>query len=231
MKKTDELSNSQNQVSETKFTYDLDTIDLDYEISKLSKTNRHVKFKSETLNITIVSLLLSMSTAVSLINVIIPMFITSINVGFVLKYFIIAISFQVVGLYWGMIIGLLDGLLQFLIWGMSPLFRLTSALGLVVWVFLFWLLFEKLFSIYTNKSTTSRAMASFCGGIIILFIQPFVGATLTYFRLMIEVGVKDYSLLMFANTWISLMVFDLFAIILFVTTTYRIQLIISKYRQ
>gem|GEM_PF-5962503 len=92
-----------------------DEINLDNEISKLSKTNRRTVLKIETLKIVIVSLLLSMSTAVSFINVVIPIGITSINLGFTLKYFIIAISFQVVGIYWGMIIGLLDGFLQFII--------------------------------------------------------------------------------------------------------------------
>ncbi|AOG60292.1 hypothetical protein SHELI_v1c03370 [Spiroplasma helicoides] len=233
MKKTDKESKLNVVISQKVLNaYDeLDNIDLDYEISKLSKTNRHARFKSETLNITLVSLLLSMSTAVSLINVVIPLGITGINVGFSLKYFIIAISFQVVGLYWGMIIGLLDGLLQFIIYGLSPLFRFTSSLGLVLWVFLFWFLFKKLFNIYEKESIKTRSFLSFVAGVIILIIQPFVSSLMGYFRTLIEFGGdKSYSFVKFMQSWISLMIFDLFAIVLFCILTYRIQLIISKIR-
>ncbi|QGS51832.1 hypothetical protein [Spiroplasma tabanidicola] len=231
MKKTDELSNQESIVENKPNKLTIRDEDIDYEISKLSKTNRHAKIKSETLNITLVSLLLSMSTAVSLINVVIPLGITGVNVGFTLKYFVIAISFQVVGLYWGMIIGLLDGLLQFILYGMSPLFRFTSSLGLALWVFLFWLLFYKVFNIYDKESKRWRVFYSFVSGTIIMIVQPFAGASMTYFRSLIEVGDESFGFASFMNSWIGLMIFDLFAIILFVLLTYRIQLIVSKIRR
>ncbi|ARU91932.1 hypothetical protein SCLARK_001407 [Spiroplasma clarkii] len=232
MKITDELSKT-TQVVDTveppvQPITSLDEVDLEKEISKLSKTNRHINFKSETLKLTTVSLLLSMSTAVSLITVIIPLGITNINLGFALKYYVIAISFQVVGVYWGMIIGLLDGFLQFIIWGMSPLFRLTSAIGLALWVFLFWLLNEKIFSTYTTNNKFRRNLGLVLGSMIILTIQPFASSVLTLFRVWIETGSQSYGFVSFVSAWISLMIFDLFAVILFATTTCRIQLIISK---
>ncbi|QBQ07586.1 hypothetical protein SGLAD_v1c03870 [Spiroplasma gladiatoris] len=231
MKKTDRKSNQNQQLQVQEINnLQIEDKDIDYEISKLSKTNRHAKIKSETLNITLVSLLLSMSTAVSLINVVIPFGITGVNVGFTLKYFVIAISFQVVGLYWGMIIGLLDGLLQFIIYGMSPLFRFTSSMGLMLWVFLFWLLFYKIFNIYDKESKSYRIFYSFISGVIIMVVQPFASATMTYFRSLIELEDKNFGFVSFMNSWISLMIFDLFAIILFVSLTYRIQLIVSKVR-
>ncbi|WP_339021594.1 hypothetical protein [Spiroplasma endosymbiont of Atherix ibis] len=57
MKKTDENNQESNLIS------NFDQIDIDYEISKLNKTNKRTRFKSETLKITLVSLLLSISTA------------------------------------------------------------------------------------------------------------------------------------------------------------------------
>lgn len=208
----------------------IEEIDLDKEISKLSKTNRHINFKSETLKLTMVSLLLSMSTAVSLITIIIPLGITNVNAGFALKYYVISISFQVVGVYWGMIIGLLDGFLQFIIWGMSPLFRLTSAIGLALWVFLFWLMNEKIFYTYTTKNKFKRTLGLILGSMLILIIQPFVSSVMTLFRVWLETGEQIYVFVTFVNSWISLMVFDLFAVILFATTTCEVQLIISKLR-
>ncbi len=232
MKNTDDINqevDNQKITVQDKISYDLDNIDLDYEISKLSKLNKRARVKSETLNIALVSLLLSISTAVSLINVIIPFPLTTINLGFVLKYFVIAISFQVVGVYWGMITGLLDGLLQFLIWGLSPLFRFTSSLGLMIWVLMFWLLFDKIFRIYYVESRIYKVMCSVCAGTIILFVQPFFSALLSLGRAAIEQDTL-YGMFVFVNTWISLMVFDLFAIILFTLTTNRIQFIVSKFK-
>ncbi|AGR41030.1 hypothetical protein [Spiroplasma taiwanense] len=218
MKKTDELN--QDIVA-------INTIDLEYEISKLNKTNKRARIKSETLKIALVSLLLSMSTAVSFINVIIPLFITSVNVGFALKYYIIAISFQVVGIYWGMTLGLLDGLLQFLIWGLSPLFRLTSAIGLMIWVVLFWLLYEKVFRIYNIENKYGKAVASTFASMIIFIFAPFSSAILNYIWTYIEYG-NGYGIIIFFNAWLSFMIFDLFAIILFTLTTSRIQKILSR---
>ncbi|QEH61729.1 hypothetical protein SCHIN_v1c05320 [Spiroplasma chinense] len=228
MKKTDEFSNVENYASIK--PCELNNIDLDYEISKLSKTSRRLKLRTETLNITMVSLLLSMSTAVGLLTVIIPLGITSINVGFVFKYYVIAISFQVVGVYWGMIIGLLDGFLQFIIFGGDPLFRVTSSLGLMAWVFLFWLFFDKVFRIYSKDESLSRMMAAVAGGFVVLLLQPLISAILAYFRSLVVSGSAGYSAFTFFNTWIALGVFDLFAVILFVLTTYRIQLIAAKYK-
>jgi len=205
-----------------------DEINLDNEISKLSKTNRRTVLKIETLKIVIVSLLLSMSTAVSFINVVIPIGITSINLGFTLKYFIIAISFQVVGIYWGMIIGLLDGFLQFIIWGLSPLFRLMSAIGLMLWVFLFWLFFKKIFNIYADKSKFNIILCLSVSSIIILIVQPLFDSIMNFFRIWIETGDRYMGLLAFATNWVSLMIFYSFSMLLFTLTTRRIQLIINR---
>ncbi|ASP28101.1 hypothetical protein SCORR_v1c03270 [Spiroplasma corruscae] len=204
-----------------------DEIDIDYEISKLNKTGKHNGLRSETLKITLVSLLLSMSTAVSFINVLLPLGITSVNVGFSLKYYIIAISFQVVGLYWGMIIGLLDGVLQFIIWGQSPLFRFTSSIGLMLWVLLFWLFFNKLFCVYkvTNnfKKTTSLTISA----VFVFITAPLISALLNAFQRYVELG-SAYGIIAFFQAWISFMIFDLFAIVLFTLTTIRIQKIVNK---
>ncbi|QHX36582.1 hypothetical protein [Spiroplasma sp. BIUS-1] len=221
MKKTDENNQESNLIT------NFDEIDIDYEISKLNKTNRHARFKSETLKITLVSLLLSMSTAVSMINVVIPLVITGVNVGFVLKYFIIAISFQVVGIYWGMTIGLLDGLLQFLIWGMSPLFRFTSGIGLAIWVLLFWLIYDKIFQVYSKSRSFNRSISLLFSGFLVFIFGPFSSAMINFAWSYIEYGTM-YGILQFFNAWLAFMVFDLFAIVLFTLTTNRIQLITEK---
>ncbi|AGR42035.1 hypothetical protein [Spiroplasma diminutum] len=221
MNKTDE----QNQ--EVTLSENLDDIDLDYEISKLNKVNGRARLKSETLKITLVSLLLSMSTAVSMINIVIPIYVTGINVGFVLKYFVIAISFQVVGIYWGMIIGLFDGVLQFLIWGLSPLFRLTTAMGLVIWVALFWLIYDKLFRVYSKDASFNRSISLIFSGMLVFIFGPLSSASLNFVWSYIEYG-QIYGLFQFFHSWISFMVFDLFAIVLFTLTTNRIQVITEK---
>ncbi|AUB31454.1 hypothetical protein SFLOR_v1c04020 [Spiroplasma floricola 23-6] len=221
MKKTDENSQESNLIT------NFDQIDIDYEISKLNKTNKRARFKSETLKITLVSLLLSMSTAVSMINVIIPLVITGVNVGFVLKYFVIAISFQVVGIYWGMIIGLLDGLLQFLIWGMSPLFRFTSGIGLAIWVVLFWLMYDKIFRVYSKERSLNRNLSLIFSGLLVFIFGPLSSAFLSFIRMYIEFGTV-YGFIQFINSWLAFMVFDLFAIVLFTLTTNRIQLLTEK---
>lgn len=205
-----------------------DEINLDNEISKLSKTNRRAFSKVKTREIVMVSLLLSMSTAGSFINVWVPLGFTGINFGFMLKYFIIAISFQVVGVYWGMIIGLLDGLLQFIILGGSPLFRVASAIGLMMWVFLFWLFFKKIFNIYANKRRFNIILCLFLGSIIILIVQPLFDSIMFFFITWIETGNRYMGLLAFATNWIGLMIFYSFTVVLFALTTCRIQLIINK---
>ncbi|WP_339029361.1 hypothetical protein [Spiroplasma endosymbiont of Cantharis nigra] len=221
MKMTD--NNSQDQ----ELIQTMEPIDIDYEFSKLNKSNKHARFKSETLKITLVSLLLSMSTAVSLINVIIPLYITGINLGFVLKYFVIAISFQVVGIYWGMIIGLLDGLLQFLIWGYSPLFRLASGIGLAIWVALFWLIYDKVFRVYSKNASFNRSVSLIFSGMLVFIFGPLSSAFLNYLISYIEYG-EIYGIFKFFHSWLSFMVFDLFAIILFTLTTNRIQILTKK---
>ncbi|WP_342258413.1 hypothetical protein [Spiroplasma endosymbiont of Dioctria linearis] len=221
MKMTDKNSQEQELIQT------MESIDIDYEFSKLKKSSRHTRFKSETLKITLVSLLLSMSTAVSLINVIIPLYITGVNLGFVLKYFVIAISFQVVGVYWGMIIGLLDGLLQFLIWGYSPLFRLTSGIGLAIWVVLFWLIYDKVFRVYSKNASFNRSISLIFSGMLVFIFGPLSSAFLNYLRFYIEYG-EIYGIFKFFHSWLSFMVFDLFAIILFTLTTNRIQILTEK---
>ncbi|AKX33995.1 hypothetical protein SLITO_v1c03410 [Spiroplasma litorale] len=204
-----------------------DEIDMDYEISKLNKTNKHARIKSETLKITLVSLLLSMSTAVSFIDILLPLGWTMVNLGFALKYYIIAISFQVVGLYWGMIVGLLDGLLQFIIWGQSPLFRAISSIGLMLWVFLFWLFFSRLFNVYKVKNNFRRITGLLAGSVLVFIIAPLFSAILKAFQTYVELGAA-YGIIAFFKAWVSFMIFDLFAIILFTLTTNRIQMILSK---
>ncbi|AKU79579.1 hypothetical protein [Spiroplasma turonicum] len=202
-------------------------IDMDYEISKLNKTSKYKGLRSETLNITLVSLLLSMSTAVSFINVLLPLGITNVNIGFSLKYYIIAISFQVVGLYWGMIIGLLDGILQFIIWGQSPLFRFTSSIGLMLWVLLFWLFFSKLFCVYKVKTNFKKTTNLTVSALFVFITAPLISAILKAFQRYVEFG-NLYGVIAFFESWISFMIFDLFAIVLFTLTTIRIQTIIDK---
>ncbi|WP_339034804.1 hypothetical protein [Spiroplasma endosymbiont of Cantharis rufa] len=221
MKMTD--NNSQDQ----ELIQTMESIDIDYEFSKLNKSSKHARFKSETLKITLVSLLLSMSTAVSLINVIIPLYITGVNLGFVLKYFVIAISFQVVGVCWGMIIGLLDGLLQFLIWGYSPLFRLASGIGLAIWVALFWLIYNKVFRVYSKNASFNRSVSLIFSGMLVFIFGPLSSAFLNYLISYIEYG-EIYGIFKFFHSWLSFMVFDLFAIILFTLTTNRIQILTEK---
>ncbi|WP_338985538.1 hypothetical protein [Spiroplasma endosymbiont of Diplazon laetatorius] len=222
MKNTDENNQEFNLIT------GFDQIDIDYEISKLNKTNRRSRFKSETLKITLVSLLLSMSTAVSMINVVIPLFVSGVNLGFVLKYFFIAISFQVVGVYWGMIIGLLDGLLQFLIWGGSPIFRLTSGIGLAIWVILFWLIYDKIFRVYSKDfSFLKRGFLLTTSGIIIFILGPLSLSVMSSLNSLIEFGTV-YSLFILWKTLIAFVPFSMLAIVLFTLTTNRIQLITEK---
>ncbi|AUM62573.1 hypothetical protein [Spiroplasma monobiae] len=221
MKNTDENDQQIDLVDE------FNQINVDYEISKLNKAGKHTRFKSETLKITLVSLLLSMSTAVSMINVVIPLVITGVNVGFVLKYFIIAISFQVVGIYWGMTIGLLDGLLQFLVWGMSPLFRFTSGIGLAIWVLLFWLMYDKIFKVYSKGKCFSRSLSLIISGFLVFIFGPLSSASINFIWSYVELG-EMYGFIQFINSWLAFMVFDLFAIVLFTLTTNRIQLLTNK---
>lgn len=205
--------------------------EIDLEVSKL-QTSKRQRIKSELITITFVSLLLSMSTAVSFVTVLIPLGITQINLGFTLKYFIIAISFQVVGIYWGMIIGLFDALLQFLLWGFSPLFRLTSGIGLAIWVLLFWLFFDKIFKIYQIDSKYKKNISLILSSILIFLIAPITSASLQIIVIIVEEHEvwKMYSFYAFIVSYISFMIFDLFAIILFTLSTTRIHLIMQKYK-
>ncbi|WP_339021593.1 hypothetical protein [Spiroplasma endosymbiont of Atherix ibis] len=162
-----------------------------------------------------------------MINVVIPLVINGVNVGFVLKYFVIAISFQVVGIYWGMIIGLLDSLLQFLIWGMSLLFRFTYGIGLAIWVLLFWLMYDKIFRVYNKERSLNKNLSLIFSAFIVFVFGPLSSAFLSFIRMYIEFGTV-YGFIQFINSWLAFMVFDLFAIVLFTLTTNRIQLLTDK---
>lgn len=203
---------------------------IDFEVSNL-KTSKRRRLKCETIKISFVSLLLGMATAVGMIKINLPIGITIISIGTILKNLIIAISFQVVGIYWGMIIGLLDGILQLIFFGTSPLFSISSGIAEAIMVFNFWIWYKVIFQYYKQDSAIKKVIAHLICCVIILATQPLVS---------VFIHIPAF-ILIFGNAWFSqfwigfgmmyagFIPYYFFTILLFTLTTDTIQLIAKRF--